>query len=182
MIFSIIVIIFIIAIIIWVIATYNKFITLGERVTNGKAQIATQVESRWDAVESLISATKNYSQHEAKTLEDVTAKRINVGQNSSIDEIEKGEAQLNSVLGRLIAISENYPDLKASEVYKSTMQSINKFEEHVRSARMIYNDVVTKFNRQTKIFPSNIIAKLFNFTEREYFQGSDSKQEMPKWD
>lgn len=182
MIFSIIVIIFIIAIIIWVIATYNKFITLGERVTNGKAQIATQVESRWDAVESLISATKNYSQHEAKTLEDVTAKRINVGQNSSIDEIEKGEAQLNSVLGRLIAISENYPDLKASEVYQSTMQSINKFEEHVRSARMIYNDVVTRFNRQIKIFPSSIVAKLFSFTAREYFQGTDAKQEMPKWD
>src|SRR5690625_3629343 len=126
-------------------------VTLGERVTNGQAQIATQVESRCDAVEILTSATKNYSQHEAKTLEDVTAKRINVGQNSSIDEIEKGEAQLNSVLGRLIAISENYPDLKASEVYQSTMQSINKFEEHVRSARMIYNDVVTRFNRQTKV-------------------------------
>lgn len=182
MVFSIIAIILIIAIVIWVIATYNNFITLGERVTNGKAQIATQIESRWDAVESLISATKSYSQHEAKTLEDVTAKRINVGQNSSIDEIEKGEAQLNSVLGRLIAISENYPDLKASEVYQSTMQSINKFEEHVRSARMIYNDVVTRFNRQIKIFPSNIVAKLFNFTAREYFQGTDAKQEMPKWD
>src|SRR5699024_1018406 len=116
MVFSIIAIILIIAIIFWVIRTYNNFITLGERVTNGKAQIATQIESRWDAVESLINATKNYSQHEAKTLEDVTAKRINVGQNSSIDEMEKGEAQLNSVLGRLIAISENYPDLKASEV------------------------------------------------------------------
>ncbi len=182
MVFSIIAIILIITIIIWVIKTYNNFITLGERVTNGKAQIATQIESRWDAVESLISATKNYSKHEAKTLEDVTAKRINVGQNSSIDDIEKGEAQLNSVLGRLIAISENYPDLKASEVYQSTMQSIHKFEEHVRSARMIYNDVVTRFNRQTKIFPSSIIAKLFNFTAREYFQGTDAKQEMPKWD
>src|SRR5699024_5162364 len=132
--------------------------------------------------ESLISATKNYSQHEANTLEEVTAQRINVGQNSSIDEMEKGEAQLNSVLGRLIAISENYPDLKASEVYQDTMQSINQYEEHVRSARMIYNDVVTKFNRQIKLFPSSIIAKLFNFTQRDYFQGTDAKQEMPKWD
>lgn len=181
MLFTIIAVILII-ILVWIIVTYNNFITLGERVTNGKAQIATQIESRWDAIESLISATKNYSQHEAKTLEDVTAKRINVGQNSSIEEIEQGEAQLNSVLGRLIAISENYPDLKASEVYKNTMQSINRFEEHVRNARMIYNDVVTKFNRQIKMFPSNIIAKLFNFTERAYFQGTDAKQEMPSWD
>lgn len=182
MLFLIIGIILFVILILWIIVTYNNFITLGERVTNGKAQIATQIESRWDAVESLIHATKNYSQHEAKTLEDVTAQRISVSENSSIDEMEKGEAQLNSVLGRLMAISENYPDLKASEVYKSTMKSINKFEEHVRNARMIYNDVVTKFNRQIKVFPSNIIAKLFNFTEREYFQGSDSKQEMPTWD
>lgn len=182
MVLSIIIVILIIAIIFWFIRTYNNFITLGERVANGKAQIATQIESRWDAVESLISATKNYSQHEAKTLEEVTAKRINVGKNSSIDEIEKGEAQLNGVIGRLIAISENYPDLKASQIYQNTMESINKFEEHVRSARMIYNDIVTKFNRQIKIFPSSIVANLFKFTEREYFQGTDAKQEMPKWD
>lgn len=182
MVLIIIAIALIVAIIIWTIVTYNKFITLGERVTNGKAQIAAQIESRWDAVENLISATKQYSQHEVKTLESVTDKRVSVGKNSAIDEIEKNEAQLNNVVGRLLAISENYPDLKASDVYQSTMASVNKFEEHVRGARMIYNDVVTRFNRQIKIFPSNIIAKIFRFSEREYFQSTESKQEMPSWD
>ncbi len=182
MLLTIAVIILIILLIGWTVVTYNTFITLGERVTNGKAQIATQIESRWDAVKSLISATKKYSQHEVETLESVTEKRVSVGKNSSINEIEQNETQLNHVLGRLIAISERYPDLKASEVYQNTMDSINKYEDNVRGARMIYNDVVTKFNRQLKIFPSNIVAEMFNFTEKEYFQGTESKQEVPSWD
>lgn len=107
---------------------------------------------------------------------------MSVGKNSSINEIEQNESQLNNVLGRLIAISERYPDLKASEVYQNTMDSINKYEDNVRGARMIYNDVVTKFNRQLKMFPSNLVGKMFNFTEKEYFQGTESKQEVPSWD
>src|SRR5699024_764206 len=82
---------------------------------------------------------------------------------------------------KLIAISENYPDLKASDVYKSTMKSINKFESNVRGSRMIYNDVLTKFNRLVKIFPSNIIASMFHFTEKEYFQVTETKQNLLEW-
>lgn len=174
--------ILIILMIIWTIKSYNYFITLEERVSNGKAQIATQIESRWDVVKSLIGATKKYSQHEAETLESVIDKRISVDKDSPIDEIQKDDTQLNNVIGRLIAISENYPELKASEVYQSTMESIDTYESNVRGARMIYNDVVTKFNRQVKVFPSNMVAKMFNFTEKEYFHGTESKQEMPSWD
>jgi len=182
MVLTILAIIFIIVFIFWLIKTYNTFITLAERVLNGKAQIATQIESRWDAVKSLIHATKKYAQYEVETLETVTEKRVNVGKDSSINELEQDESALNNVVGRLIAISENYPDLKASEVYKTTMDSIQKHEDNVRAARMIYNDVVTKFNRQLKMFPSNIVAKLFNFTEKEYFEGTETKQEMPSWE
>lgn len=126
--------ILIVGLIIWMISTYNQFVTLAERVTNGKAQIATQIESRWDAVKSLIQATKKYLRYEAETLESVTEKRISVGKESSINEMEKDETELNNVVGRLIAISENYPDLKASEVYRNTMDSINKYEDNVRGA------------------------------------------------
>jgi LemA protein len=172
----------IIIVVILVIVTYNSFITLGERVINGKAQIATQIESRWDAIKNLIHATKSYSQHEAETLENITEMRARVGKSSNINELEQDDTQLNNVIGRLIAISENYPDLKASEVYKSTMESINNFENNVRNARMIYNDVVTRYNRKVKMFPSNIIAKTFSFTEKEYFNSTESKQEMPGWE
>lgn len=168
--------------VIWAISVYNSFITLRERVSNAKAQIATQIESRWDAVSNLISATKQYEKHESEVLENITEKRASLGRDSSMAEIEENDAQLNNVVGRLIAISEEYPDLKASEVYQSTMESVNKFEDNVRHARMIYNDVVTRFNRQLKQFPTNIIGGMFKFEEQAYFEQSEGKAAMPSWE
>ena len=164
------------------IITYNSFVTLRERVFNGKAQIAAQIESRWDAVTNLISATKQYESHEASVLENITAQRSSLGRDSSMDEIEQNDEQLNNVVGRLIAISEAYPELKASEVYKSTMESVNKFEDNVRHSRMIYNDVVTQFNRKLRQFPTNIIAGIFKFEAQPYFEQTEQKGEMPTWD
>src|SRR5699024_2944595 len=164
------------------ILTYNSFVTLRERVFNGKAQIAAQIESRWDAITNLISATKQYEAHEAGVLENITAQRSSLGRDSSMDEIEENDAQLNNVVGRLIAISEAYPELKASEVYKSTMESVNKFEDNVRHSRMIYNDVVTQFNRKLRQFPTNIIAGIFKFEAQPYFEQTEQKGEMPTWD
>lgn len=178
----IILIIVLFIVVAWAISTYNSLVTIRERVDNAKAQIATQIESRWDAVKSLIEATKLYSKHEAEVLENVTAQRASIGQGSSISEMEDSEVELNNVLGRLIAVAESYPDLKASRVYESTMGSINKFEDNVRNARMIYNDTVTRFNRKLKVFPSSIIAGMFNFEERRYFEGTETKQDMPSWE
>lgn len=166
----------------WVISIYNSLVTTRERVDNARAQISTQIESRWDAVRSLIDATKHYSKHEAEVLENVTKQRATIGQSSSIKDIQKSEAELNNVLGRIIAVSESYPDLKASKIYENTMNSINKFEDNVRNARMIYNDTVTMFNRKIKMFPSSIIAGMFNFESREYFEGTENKQDMPNWE
>lgn len=162
--------------------TYNSFVTLRERVLNGRAQIAAQIESRWDAITNLISATKQYESHEAGVLENITAQRSSLGRDSSVADLEENDAQLNNVVGRLIAISEAYPELKASEVYKSTMESVNKFEDNVRHARMIYNDVVTQFNRKVKSFPSSLLAKIFKFTTEPYFEQTEQKAEMPTWD
>lgn len=175
-------VIFIIILILYMITTYNQFITLGERVVNAKAQIAAQVESRWDAVTNLIQATKKYAAYEAETLDKIVHQRTQISQASSIDTMEQDEASLNNVLGRLLAIAESYPELKASSVYETTMQSINKYEDNVRHARMIYNDVVTKFNRLVKMFPSNILASLFKFSEREYFEVTETKHAMPEWE
>lgn len=166
----------------WAISVYNSLVTLRERVDNAKAQIVTQIESRWDALKNLIEATKKYSAHEAEVLEKVTQSRASIGRGSSVQEIEKDQGQLDSVIGRLIAVSEAYPDLKASSIYQETMASVNKYEDNVRNARMIYNDVVTRFNRAIKVFPSSIIAGMFNFTGREYFQGTEAKQDMPSWE
>lgn len=178
----IILIVILVAVGLWVMSTYNSLITLRERVDNAKAQIATQIESRWDALKSLIEATKQYSKHEAEVLEGVTEKRASIGKNSSISQMENAEQEFNGVLGRLIAVSESYPDLKASQVYQSTMASVNKYEDNVRNSRMIYNDVVTRFNRAIKMFPGSIIAGIFKFDSRDYFEGTETKQDMPSWE
>lgn len=172
----------IVLIIVWVISIYNNFVTLGERVDNAKGQIATQIESRWDAVKSLIDASKKYSQHEADVLENVTESRASLGKNASIGDLERDAEQLDGVIGRLIAVSESYPDLKASSVYQKTMDNIDKYENNVRQSRMIYNDTVTRYNRKVRVIPSNIVANLFGFKSKEYFQASESKADMPSWD
>jgi|SRR5699024_4581773 len=172
----------IVILVLWGVSVYNSLVTLLERVNNAKAQIATQIESRWDALKSLIDATKKYSEHEATVLENVTEERASIGRGSSVSDIENDEAQFNNVLGRLIAVSEAYPDLKASQVYQNTMDNIDKYENNVRNSRMIYNDTVTRYNRKIRVFPSNIIAGIFNFREREYFEATESKQDMPGWD
>lgn len=167
---------------VWGISAYNGFVNLREKVNNSRAQIATQLESRWDALKSLIDATKQYSKHEAEVLEGVTQSRASIGQNSSVNELEENATSFNNVLGRLIAVAENYPDLKASTIYQSAMSSINDYENKVRQSRMIYNDTVTMFNRRTKTFPSNIVAKMFNFTPEAYFEVTESKTDMPSWE
>lgn len=164
------------------VTVYNKFVTLRERVFNAKAQIAAQIESRWDAVSNLISATKQYAKHETDVLESITEKRASLGRDSSINEIEENDAQLGNVVGRLIAISESYPELKASEVYQTAMENVNEFENKVRHSRMIYNDVVTKFNRMLRQFPTNFIGGLFRFEVQPYFEQTETKTEMPSWD
>ncbi len=181
MIFIIGIVVLIVLLVSWAISIYNSLVTLRERVENAKAQIATQIESRWDAIKSLIQATSKYSAHEAEVLEKVTESRSSIGRGSSIEAIEKDQSQLESVVGRLIAVSEAYPDLKASTVYQDTMASINKYEDNVRNSRMIYNDVVTRYNRKIQVFPSSIIAGMFKFTEKEYFEGTESKEDMPSW-
>lgn len=167
---------------IWAVGAYNGFVGLRERVHNARAQIATQLESRWDALKSLIDATKQYSKHEAEVLENVTQARASIGQNSSVNDLEENATSFNNVLGRLMAVAESYPDLKASTVYQSAMSSINDYENKVRQSRMIYNDTVTMYNRKTKTFPSNILAGMFNFNPEAYFEATETKTDMPSWE
>src|SRR5699024_1767101 len=100
--------------IIWTVSTYNKFVTVRERVDNGKAQTAAQIESRWHAVKSLISATKKYAKYESEVLENVIEQRTSISSDSTVKEMEHDDAELNHVMGRLLAVSESYPELKAS--------------------------------------------------------------------
>lgn len=181
MIIGIVILVLLVLIVIYVIGIYNSLITLREYVLNAKSQIATQLESRWDAVKTLMDGTSKYSDYEGKVLQDIVDARSSIGKDTSIKDMEKDDQQFQSVFNRLLAVVENYPDLKSSNLYQTTMESVNKYEDKVRHSRMIYNDTVTKYNRSIRLFPKSLIASMFGFNPLDYFENTESKGQMPSW-
>ena len=165
----------------YIVSTYNTLIRSRENIQNAMGQIATNIESRWDALTSLISATKEYSEREANVLLDITKARSHVGSNADTADIEEDDKLFGRAMANINAVAEAYPDLKASNLYQKAMDNINSYENNVRLSRQIYNDTVTKFNRQIKTFPTNIIAGMFGFVSEDYFQTTSGKEDMPSW-
>lgn len=168
-------------VILFLISTYNSLVRSREMIYNSKGQIAAQIESRWDALTNLISATGKYTDYEKEVLENITRERTSASRETSVREIEKDDARFEKALGHIHAVAENYPELKASDVYQNTMTQVAKFEDNVRNARMIYNDTVTKHNRKVQSFPTNLLARPMGFSTEEYFSQTDTKNEMPQW-
>ncbi|MDO5027758.1 MAG: LemA family protein [Bacillota bacterium] len=167
---------------VWFLTTYNMFIRLRERLRNSKSQIAVQMESRWNALTNLITATGKYSTYERDTLKEIVDQRTKLTGSSDMGQIEKSESQFARAFSSIIAVAEAYPDLKASEVYKSTMDSVNKYEDNVRYARMTFNDMATKYNQAQKQIPANFVAAMMGLEEERYFELSqEHKADMPQW-
>ncbi|MCI6574474.1 MAG: LemA family protein [Actinomycetaceae bacterium] len=165
----------------YVIVTYNRLVGAREFVRNAMGQIGAQVESRWDAITSLIAATKRYSEHESSVIERVTRERGGINLLSSVSDVERDDVAFAGAMGRINALAEEYPELKASGVYQNAMNQIGQFENNVRASRMIFNDSVTKYNRIVLQFPSSLVARPFGFCEYAYFENADSKSQMPSW-
>lgn len=163
----------------WVISTQRRLVSIDELVRNALSQIGVQLSSRWDALKSLVELTKSYDVHEYETLEAIVAKRSQIGAGSTTQEVEKQEQNFTQALSKLIAIGEAYPDLKASNLYLQTMESVNLYENQVRRSRMVFNDSVTKLNRAVRQFPASLIAGMLGFKQREYLETEPSKTEMP---
>lgn len=174
-------IVVIVLIILFVIKTYNALVSLRELVKNSMGQISANVESRWDALKSLIDATKKYSEHESNTLKEVIQARSGVTNQSTVKDIEKDNDMFTQAMSKLAVVVEAYPDLKADSIYQNTMNKIHIYEQDVKNSRMVYNDTVTRFNRKMLVFPTVLIARMLGFTEFEYFKNTESKAEMPSW-
>ncbi|MDD7305474.1 MAG: LemA family protein [Peptoniphilaceae bacterium] len=177
----IIILIIVAILVIFAIATYNSLVRNEEMVANSMAQIAAQVESRWDALRNLMDATKHYSNFELEAFEKITQNRSAINKKSSPSDVEEDDQAFAGAMRSFYAVAENYPDLKSSELYKDTMASINKYEDNVRHSRMIYNDTVTKFNRSIKTFPQNLFAGMLGFSEKEYFANDQTKVDAPRF-
>lgn len=171
----------VVLLVLWIISAYNKLVSAREFVRNSMGNISAQIESRWDAVRSLIDAAKKYSSHEAETLSNITAMREKVDRTSEPADVEKDDNLFERALRQIDVVVENYPNLKADGVYIQAMAGIDKYENNVRQARMVYNDTVTKLNRLVQQFPSSIAARIFGFSQEAYFESSDAKADMPQW-
>jgi LemA protein len=163
-------------IVIWFISAYNGFIKLRNQVEEAFATMDVYLKKRYDLIPNIVETVKGYAKHEAQTLENVVAAR-NMAANATTTEGKvAGENTLQSALKSLFAIAEAYPDLKANSNFISLQAQLSEMEGEIANARKYYNAVVKTFNTKVEVFPSNIIAKLFNFTRKTMFEVEEAEQ------
>jgi LemA protein len=166
--------------VIFVIGAYNSLVTLRNRYKNAYAQIDVQLKRRYDLIPNLVETAKGYLAHERGTLEAVITARNaaatantraaqNPGDTSAMKEISSAESALSGVMGRLFALAESYPDLKANTTMLNLMEELTSTENKVSFARQAYNDAVMGYNTRREVFPTNLIAGPFNFGPAELF-------------
>lgn len=177
---------------IFVIGGYNKLVTLRNRFKNAWAQIDVQLKRRYDLIPNLVETAKGYLKHERGTLEAVIAARnaassantkvtADPSDPAAMKQLVAAEGTLTGALGRLFALSEAYPDLKANTTMNNLMEELTSTENKVAFARQAYNDSVMTYNTQREVFPSNIIAGMFNFGPAELFVVEKAEErEAPK--
>lgn len=176
----IVVLIIVALLILWGISVQNKLVQSDELCKNALKQINVQQVSRYDAIAALVKLTREYASYEADTLQKVIEQRkITTSANPTVADINANEAALREMSAKLIAVAENYPELKANESYQKTMDSIKEYEENVRLARMTFNDTVTKYNNQVRMFPGSLVAGILGFPAREYLAEDTSKKDYP---
>ena len=179
-------------VLIFVISQYNQLVVLRNRFKNAFSQIDVQLKRRYDLIPNLVETAKAYMQHESKTLEAVTQARniaqtaggraaANPGDPSAMRELAGAEAGLTGALGRLLAVAESYPDLKANQNMMQLTEELTSTENKVAFARQAYNDSVMTYNTKREVFPTNIVAGIFHLTAAELFQVDDASQrQAPK--
>lgn len=178
---TLIIIVAIVAVLVlWFISIQRNLVSKDELCQNSMSQIGVQQQSRWDAITSLVQLTKSYNEHEYNTLKDVIAQRREVVGTSSAAEAAGQEELLTAAASRIRLVAEQYPELKASETYAKTMESVNTYENQVRVSRMVYNDSVTKYNRLVRQFPDSLVAGMLHFSVKDYLKDPGEKAEMPK--
>ena len=164
-----VIVLLVIALVNWFVSTQRQLVNLDELCNNALSQIEVQLNSRWDALMQLAQQASNYSQHESQTLiETIRARRGS--EIKTADDVNDQNSAFGSVLGRLMVVVEQYPELKASGLYEKVMEAVNNFENNVRNSRMIYNDTATKMNRYVRQWPSSFIAGMLNFSTRNYLK------------
>ncbi len=161
------------------IGIYNGLIVLRNRCENAWSQVDVQLRRRYDLIPNLVETVKGYAKHEREVFEKVTQARSQAINAGTVKEQGQAENMLTGALKTLFAVAENYPDLKANQNFLLLQEELSGTESKIAYSRQFYNDTVMKFNQKQQVFPSNIIANMFNFKERDYFEIEEPEARGP---
>lgn len=167
-------IIVVVALFVW--ATYNALVTLRIRVDEAWSDITVQLKRRLDLIPNLIETVKGYAKHEKGVFEAVTEARSNVINAKGVKDTAAAENQFEATLKSLFAVAESYPDLKASQNFVELQQELVDTEDKIQASRRFYNGGVRDLNTKIQTFPHNVVAGIFNFKNREFFELDDAEQ------
>lgn len=166
----------IVLIVLYVIATYNSLVSLRNKVNDQNSQIDVQLKRRFDLVPNLVETVKGYAKHEQSTLEAVINARSNYVTTNSVQEGLEADKELTNAINKLFALAESYPDLKANTNFQSLQNELSEIEQQIVYARQFYNDTLRKYLDKIQMFPSSIIAKIFNFEKMDFYAASDEEK------
>lgn len=157
------------------ISMYNGLVQLKVKVDNAWSQIDVQLQRRFDLIPNFVETVKGYMTHEQETFEKIAGLRTSWANTSSVSEKAALDNELSSSLKTIMAVSENYPELKANQNFSELSEELRNTENKISFSRQFYNDTVTKYNTKLQVFPSNIIAGMFNFTARDLFKAESEE-------
>lgn len=173
----------------WLIGRYNIMVTMEENVENAWGQVENQYQRRMDLIPNLVSTVKGYATHEQSTYTAVMEARAKATQitvdpsNATPEQLaayQNAQGELSQALGRLLAVAENYPELKANENFKQLMDQLEGTENRITFARNTFNDTAKEYNTFIRRFPANIVASMFGFQYKPYFKAEEGAEKAPK--
>jgi len=165
-----ILVVVVVVLVLWAVFTYNRLVTLRNRVENGWSQIDVQLRRRYDLIPNLIETVKGYAAHEREVFEHVTEARTRAMGATGVEDQANAENAVTAGLGRLIAVAEAYPDLKANQNFLALQEELIGTESKIAYARQFYNDQVALLNTLVQKFPANVIAGLGHFEPKPFFE------------
>ena len=181
MIWVIVIVVAVVALILlFLVWMYNRLVRLRNRTQNAWAQVNVQLRRRYDLIPNLVESVKGYAAHERGTFEEVTRARTAAQQAQTVPEQAQAENALTAAIGRLFAVAEAYPQLRATENFQQLQEQLSDTEQKIAVSRQVYNDTVLTYNNGIQTVPTNIVAGLFHFEPRTFFEIEDPVREAPR--
>ncbi|VVC01676.1 LemA family protein [uncultured archaeon] len=168
------------AVVLFFVFAYNGLVNLRNRIDNAWSQIDVQLKLRYDLVPNLVETVKGYAKHEKELFTDVTKARAATAKAETVADKAKAENMLSNTLKSILAVAENYPQLRANENFKMLQEELSGIENKIAYARQFYNDSVLSYNTSIQTIPTNIIAGMFGFTARDFFKTEGQERENVK--